>query len=345
MITKRQREILNLIVDTFVKTHEPVGSKALQEAISLSSATIRNDMAMLEKEGLLEKAHTSSGRLPSQAGFRYFIENCLMHEQQVDEEDLYQIVKDFDREFFKLEDILAQAAQTLVRLTGYTAVVLDVEPKKQTLTSFELVKLSHHDALAVMTLDDTTPVTVHFAIPRNFLDSDLKIFKSLVVERFVGERVIDIHYRLRTELPQIMHRYFRRTDHVLDLFDYVFSEMFRENVMVAGKENALTYSNLRTYQFLDVPQSLALEMRNGLSSDLERTVQIADSQEGSLSHLTVIRQQFLIPYRGMGLMNLIGPIELDYRRVLALMSVISRVLAMKLGDFYRYMSSNHYEVN
>ena len=78
MITQRQNAILNLIVEMFTRTHEPVGSKALQESIDSSSATIRNDMAKLEKMGYLEKAHTSSGRMPSRAGFQYFVANSLI---------------------------------------------------------------------------------------------------------------------------------------------------------------------------------------------------------------------------------------------------------------------------
>lgn len=344
MITQRQSDILNLIVDIFTQTREPVGSKALQASINSSSATIRNDMAALEKIGLLEKAHTSSGRLPSQEGFRYFVEHSLTLDQ-IDEQDVYQVVKDFDHEFFKLEDILSQAAQTLSQLTGYTAVVLDVEPSRQVLTSFEVVKLSHHDALAVLTLDDTTPVTVQFAIPKSFLDSDLNTLKTVVIERFVGERVLDIHYRLRTELPQVMQRYFKRTDHVLDLFDYIFSAMFRENLILAGKGNVLTFAGLETYQFLDNDQALALEIRSSLDQNHKQAVQIAESKEKSLSDLTVIHQHFLIPYRGIGIITLIGPVELDYRRIMSLMNIIAQVLTAKLGDFFRYLNSNHYEVN
>ena len=77
MVTERQQNILNLIIDIFTKTHEPVGSKALQESINSSSATIRNDMAALEKQGLLEKAHTSSGRMPSVAGISNTMSNTL----------------------------------------------------------------------------------------------------------------------------------------------------------------------------------------------------------------------------------------------------------------------------
>ncbi|HEM2808245.1 TPA: heat-inducible transcriptional repressor HrcA, partial [Streptococcus suis] len=152
MITQRQNDILNLIVELFTRHHEPVGSKALQEMIASSSATIRNDMAKLEQLGLLEKAHTSSGRMPSRAGFQYFVNHSL-NLKHINEEDVYQVVKAFDFEAFKLEDILERASQVLADLTGYTSVILDVEPTSQQLTSFDIVQLSSHDALAVLTLD------------------------------------------------------------------------------------------------------------------------------------------------------------------------------------------------
>ena len=256
MITQRQNDILNLIVELFTRHHEPVGSKALQEMISSSSATIRNDMAKLEQLGLLEKAHTSSGRIPSRAGFQYFVNHSLNLEY-IDEEDVYQIVKAFDFEAFKLEDILERASQVLADLTEYTSVILDVEPTSQQLTSFDIVQLSNHDALAVLTLDQSKPVTVQFAIPKNFLSRDLEVLRRLVDERFVGQTVLSIHYKLRTEIPQVVQRYFTTTDNVLDLMDYIFSNLFQETVFISGKVASLTYGNLATYQLLDSPRRLA----------------------------------------------------------------------------------------
>ncbi|RXS70306.1 heat-inducible transcriptional repressor HrcA, partial [Streptococcus pyogenes] len=231
MITQRQNDILNLIVELFTQTHEPVGSKALQRTIDSSSATIRNDMAKLEKLGLLEKAHTSSGRMPSPAGFKYFVEHSLRLDS-IDEQDIYHVIKTFDFEAFKLEDMLQKASHILAEMTGYTSVILDVEPARQRLTGFDVVQLSNHDALAVMTLDESKPVTVQFAIPRNFLTRDLIAFKAIVEERLLDSSVIDIHYKLRTEIPQIVQKYFVTTDNVLQLFDYVFSELFLETVFV-----------------------------------------------------------------------------------------------------------------
>lgn len=167
MITQRQNAILNLIVELFTRHHEPVGSKALQEMISSSSATIRNDMAKLEQLGLLEKAHTSSGRIPSRAGFQYFVNHSLNLEY-IDEEDVYQVVKAFDFEAFKLEDILERASTVLADLTGYTSVILDAEPTSQQLTSFDIVQLSNHDALAILTLDRSSQSLSNLRFRRTF---------------------------------------------------------------------------------------------------------------------------------------------------------------------------------
>ncbi|HFX5265061.1 TPA: heat-inducible transcriptional repressor HrcA [Streptococcus pyogenes] len=344
MITQRQNDILNLIVELFTQTHEPVGSKALQRTIDSSSATIRNDMAKLEKLGLLEKAHTSSGRMPSPAGFKYFVEHSLRLDS-IDEQDIYHVIKTFDFEAFKLEDMLQKASHILAEMTGYTSVILDVEPACQRLTGFDVVQLSNHDALAVMTLDESKPVTVQFAIPRNFLTRDLIAFKAIVEERLLDSSVIDIHYKLRTEIPQIVQKYFVTTDNVLQLFDYVFSELFLETVFVAGKVNSLTYSDLSTYQFLDNEQQVAISLRQSLKEGEMASVQVADSQEAALADVSVLTHKFLIPYRGFGLLSLIGPIDMDYRRSVSLVNIIGKVLAAKLGDYYRYLNSNHYEVH
>lgn len=344
MVTERQNEILNLIIDIFTKTQEPVGSKALQESIQSSSATIRNDMAALEKEGLLEKAHTSSGRKPSVAGFQYFVRHSLSFDQLA-ENELYEVVKAFDQEFFKLEDILQRAADVLAELSDCTVVALDVEPSRQRLTAFDIVVLSQHAALAVFTLDESNTLTSQFMIPRNFLQEDLLRLRDMIQERFLGQTVLDIHYKIRTEIPQIIQRYFTTTDNVLDLFEHIFAQMFSEKVAVAGKVQLLRFADLEAYQFFDDQQKVAFEIRDSLAEDQMQNVRVAASQEDCLANLTLISSKFLIPYRGFGMLAVVGPVNLDYQKVVSQLNVVNRVLTMKLIDFYRYLSSNHYEVS
>ena len=344
MVTERQNEILNLIIDIFTKTHEPVGSKALQDSINSSSATIRNDMAALEKQGLLEKAHTSSGRKPSVAGFQYFVKHSLSFDRLA-ENELYEVIKAFDHEFFNLEDILQQTADLLTKLSGCTVVALDVEPSRQRLTAFDIVVLSQHTALAVFTLDESNTITSQFMIPRNFLREDLDRLKGLVRERFLGQTVLDIHYKIWTEIPQIIQRYFTTTDNVIQLFEHIFGDIFKENVILSGKVQLLEFSDLSAYQFFDDPQKVAFEIRDSLAEDQMQSVRVADSRESCLADLTLISSKFLIPYRGFGVLAVVGPVNLDYQRLVSQMNVVNRVLTMKLTDFYRYLSSNHYEVH
>ena len=344
MVTQRQNDILSVIIELFAKTHEPVGSKVLQNYISSSSATIRNDMAALEKIGLLKKAHTSSGRLPSRQGFQYYVSH-LLNVDYIDEADAYQVIKAFDFEFFKLEDLLQKASSVLADLTGCTTVALDVEPSHQRLSAFDIVKLSHHDALAVMTFDDSNTVTSQFAIPKNFLDEDLATLSHLVRERFLGQSVMEIHYRIRTEIPQIVQRYFKTTDNVLELFEHIFKEMFVEKPFLSGKENLLNYATVETYRLFDKEQELALEIRQQFQNDEPYVIRLADEQEAGFESLTQLSYKFLIPYRGFGSLTVMGPVTMDYQRILGLLNVVSKVLTMKLADFYRYLSSNHYEVN
>lgn len=344
MITQRQNDILNLIIEMFTQTHEPVGSKALLDSVDSSSATIRNDMAKLEKLGLLEKAHTSSGRKPSVAGFQYFVEHSLKMDS-IDEADAYQVIKAFDFEAYKLEDILLKASEVISQLTGYTAVVLDVEPANQRLTGFEIVGLSSHDALAVLTLDASKSLTIQFAIPKTFLAKDLESLKQLVEERLLNRTAMEIHYKLRTEVPQIIQHYFRTTSHVLELIEYIFAHLFDETVFVTGKVNSLEYADLKTYQFLDDEQAVALALRDSVEADSLSSVQVADSPITALSGVSVLSHKFIIPYRGVGLLSIIGPVTMDYQRNISLISLVGKVLVAKLADYYRYLSSNHYEVN
>ena len=344
ILTDRQKTILEMIVDIFTQTHEPVGSKALQKEIRASSATIRNEMSALEKLGLLEKAHTSSGRLPSVSGFKYFVENSLTLEQ-IQEADVYQVLKALDEDFFKLEDIFQRAADILAEMTGFTAVGLDVEASRQKLTGFEIVPTSAHTALAVFTLDEASILTSQFSIPKNFLPNDLVRLRSLVHDRLLNQKLLDIHYKMRTEIPQVIQRYFTTTDNVLALMEHIFLEIFQEKVFVGGKVSLLSTAGLEAYQFFDNLQAVALELRESLPEDDLQAVRVADSRVACLSQLAVMSQKILVPYRGLGLLAILGPIDMDYKRAVSLLNIVSRVLAMKLVDFYRYLNSNHYEVN
>lgn len=108
MLSERQNKLLKLIVEEYIKTANPVGSTGLCEKLNCSSATIRNEMADLEEIGYLEKTHTSSGRVPSETGYRYYVDN-LMEPKKMTGEDVLKLQTIFDNKQLVLSDVIKEA--------------------------------------------------------------------------------------------------------------------------------------------------------------------------------------------------------------------------------------------
>lgn len=353
MITERQQQILNLIISLYAKDHLPVGSMTLLDEINSSSATIRNDMKVLEKLGLIQKEHASSGRIPSLLGYKYFVDHVL-NIKSFSQNDLFKIMKNFDGEFYRLSDLFKVAAELLSELTGLTSFVLNVPQAEQKLTSFDLVLLDAHSVLAVATLGTGEVRTNQFVLPKSMSENDLASFTKLVKERMVGKKIIEIHYILRTEIPQIVQRYFKITNEVLELFESIFSDLFMEQLTVAGRQNIFSYSATspsteaedlsELYRLLSDDVRMVHEIRSVTDNEEMRTVKF-ETEHQMMKNMTLIAQKFVIPYRGLGTLTVIGPFDLDYQKTLSTLDLVARVLSMKLADYYRYLDGNHYEIS
>ena len=123
MLSDRQSKILKLIIERYIKDPTPVGSKTISKTINCSSATIRNEMGVLEDLGLLEKTHTSSGRVPSEAGYRYYVDN-LMELKKMNAEDMLKLQIVFKNQQLALSDVITRSLEVISDMTNYTTVVL-----------------------------------------------------------------------------------------------------------------------------------------------------------------------------------------------------------------------------
>ena len=112
MLTKRQEDILKLIVEHYIKLAKPIGSKLICKKLKCSSATVRNEMATLENVGLLEKTHTSSGRIPSEEGYRYYVDN-LMELKKMNAEDMLKLQIVFKNQQLALSDVITKSLQVI----------------------------------------------------------------------------------------------------------------------------------------------------------------------------------------------------------------------------------------
>ena len=146
------KELLKTIVEEYVKTARPVGSKALCKKFKCSSATIRNDMAMLEELNYLEKTHISSGRIPSEEGYRYYVDN-LMEPKKISGEDMLKLQTIFNNKELELNDAISKSLEIISDITNYTSVVLGNKSHENTLKEVNVVPLSNSSMTVIVITD------------------------------------------------------------------------------------------------------------------------------------------------------------------------------------------------
>ena len=154
MLDDRKKRILQAIVEEYINTAEPVSSASLVKNYSMeySSATIRNEMAELEKLGLLDKPHTSAGRVPSEKGYRYYVDE-LMQDNELTLEEIQYIQKQLETKVDEMEDLTKIATNTLSEITHYTTVAIGPTPTTQYIDEIKFVLLGSKMLMAVIMTD------------------------------------------------------------------------------------------------------------------------------------------------------------------------------------------------
>ena len=149
MITNRQKNILKFIVEEYVKTVKPVSSNAICKKLNCSSATIRNEMVILEELGYLEKNHYASGRQPSELGYRYYVEN-LMTPKDLTGEDMLKLQTIFHNNSLVLSDAIEKSLELVAEITNYTSVVLGKTSDENKLKKVEVISLEQYKVLTML---------------------------------------------------------------------------------------------------------------------------------------------------------------------------------------------------
>src|SRR4051794_38317326 len=153
MLDERKAAILRAVVEGYIETAQPVGSSHIAPAVSVSSATVRNDMVALEQEGYLQQPHTSAGRVPTDKGYRYFVDT-LAGPGRLETDQVHQVKAFFDKAQGELEQMLHDTSRLLSDLTQHTAVVIGPPHEAATLRSIQLVGLGGPVALVVVVLSN-----------------------------------------------------------------------------------------------------------------------------------------------------------------------------------------------
>ena len=195
MISKRQQEILKEIVEEYIKTAKPVSSNHICKKLKCSSATIRNEMSYLEELKLLEKNHFASGRIPSEEGYRYYVEN-LMVLKDMTGEDILKLQTIFRNQSLDLNDTIKKSIEIVSEITNYTAVVLGKSSKENKLKKVEIIPLEDNKILSMVITDKGVVQHKNLILPEAIMPEDVKKTVDLINKLLVGTPIVEISEKL-----------------------------------------------------------------------------------------------------------------------------------------------------
>ncbi|MEO3947872.1 heat-inducible transcriptional repressor HrcA [Gorillibacterium sp. CAU 1737] len=341
MLTERQQLILNAIIDDYIGTAEPVGSRSLSKRgdIKFSPATIRNEMADLEELGLLEQPHTSAGRIPSNKGYRYYVDH-LMNYGALSSHELSVLRSFFADRMSKMEQIIQQAASILSGLTNYTSIVLGPEVFNTTLKHLQVVPLNERTAVAIIVTNTGRVENRTVEIPEGVPIGEIEKVVNLLNDKLRDVPLLHLKSKLYSEIGAEMGRYVNGYEELLGLLENVFtSKEDEDRIFLSGATNILNQPEFKDVDkvkhILDLLSEAPILMR--MISPQTEGIQVRIGSENGLAAIrdcSLITATYSLEGKTIGTIGILGPTRMEYAKVMGLLDHLSKQLPTVLGRWY-----------
>lgn len=341
MLSERQKMILSAIVDDYIRSAEPVGSRSISKRgdVGFSAATIRNEMSDLEELGYLEQPHTSAGRIPSNKGYRYYVDH-LLSPGSLTMLEKKRITQFFENKIQELEAVVQQAASILSSLTNYTAIVLGPETFKTTLASIQLIPLNARSAVAMIVTStghvENRTVTIPEGVPVN----EIEKFVNLMNAKLKGVPLVRLRSKMYSELVNELSKHVAGYEELIAVIDALLNTEETDRLYLGGTTNMLAQPEFKDVdkvksilEFLDQTQAL-LSVFASSSSGIQVKIGGENNLE-AISNCSVITASYSIDGQQLGTIGILGPTRMDYRRVIAILDLFTKDMTNSMTRWFR----------
>lgn len=341
MLPKRRQKVLAAIVEQYIETGEPVGSKALLSKldITVSSATIRNEMSELTRLGFINQPHTSAGRIPTQAGYRYYVDN-LMKISELEENERRIIEAGVDYRSGDPELLLEKAGEVLVDFTNCAALSTTPSDENAFIKNIEMVQISPKTAMIVL-LTSTGILKSKACRTDVEITSDLKAtFSALVEEHFFGRPLSDVGtVMIQTLAASLGAKALSMSPLLVTIADLVAAASQSE-IKLEGQSNLLNYKEygqnagqLLNFLHRSEPLSMLVSASNETSDDIEIRIG-SENRYKELENSSVIISKYKIGDSASGAIGIIGPTRMNYSKLIPSIKYLTDIVSKLLSEVY-----------
>ncbi|MFZ1489721.1 MAG: heat-inducible transcriptional repressor HrcA [Ilumatobacteraceae bacterium] len=331
MLDERKTSILRAVVQEYIGSGQPVGSTHVAAApgVKVSSATVRNEMAVLEQEGYLVQPHTSAGRVPTDKGYRFFVDH-LTQPGRLDEPSVQQVREFFDTAHGRLEEMLARTSHLVAGLTSYASVVLGPAHEAAVVRSVQVVGLSARLAMVVAVMSNGSVESDQIELEDDVGDARLAAATAHLQQALAGCALADLPAVPSTgdfAVDMISARAVAALGHCLDEGDHVY--VGGASAMASAFDAvAVVRQVLQTLEQQYVVVSLVRDV-------LDRGLSVAIGAEHGVEPLaacSVVVAPVVVDGEQLGTVGVLGPTRMNYPQALATVDVVSERLAQRLAE-------------
>lgn len=341
---ERKQKVLLAIIQDYIATAEPVGSRTISRKYELgvSPATIRNEMSDLEEQGYIEQPHTSAGRVPSQLGYRYYVD-CLMQKKRLTHDEERIILSGYRRKSKEIAQVLRQTNQIMSAMTTCASVVTGPQFGGSTFKHIQLVHLENGRALVVVVLDNGIVQNKLIEIPDGITAEDLFEISQVLNAKLRGLTLTNIKMTLIKEIYAELSNHQHIFDAAMDLIQETLHIDPEDKVYLAGTLNMLNKPEFRDIGKLKTLLSLLEQddlLRDVLTEESagEDGITVRIGSENKLSGLencSMVTATYQIDGKVIGSIGVLGPTRMEYDKTVSIMEFMTQHLSNILKDFYK----------
>ena len=333
-LTDRKKQILKVVVEDYVRTAEPVGSKAIAaEMGGVSSATIRNELSDLTELGYLEQPHTSAGRVPSPKGYRLYV-NELMERQRLSIAETERINQSLQMRMEELDRVISQAGRAVSSLMNYPAYVAATGKKQMTARRIDLLPVDEHSCIVVMMMGDNRVKSQLLRMQLKVDNEQMPTLVNLLNSNFTGISADEMNRRLMDVSEQVTPQMFLLLSQTIAYAADVLQEAGQKEVFTVGTSQLLKLPEFRDADKAHQLMSFLSDSKENLPVPDEGPMKILIGPENvseALQDTSVVVASYDIGNDMRGLIGVVGPTRMDYGTVAARLSGFAEGLTRLFG--------------
>ncbi|OMC69036.1 MULTISPECIES: heat-inducible transcriptional repressor HrcA [unclassified Paenibacillus] len=343
MLTERQRLILNAIVDDYIRSAEPVGSRSISKRgdVGYSPATIRNEMADLEDMGYLEQPHTSAGRIPSHKGYRYYVDH-LVPFKFAEPSELKELKLLLAEKLNAMEQVIQHTSTILSHMTNYTSILLGPEVFHTSLRHFQLLPLGENMAVAIIVTSTGQVENKTVSLPSNVSLSEMERVVNLLNTRLVGVPLYKLKARLYSEIAKEMERNVSEYEAFMKILDTAFDGEPDHRLYLSGTTNMLSQPEFKDVDkvkdIFDLLEETSTIMKIMTPSIGGTGVQVkigTENDHEAFANCSLITASYSVEGEALGTIGILGPTRMEYAKVISILNMLSKNLTTMLTHRYK----------